>query len=109
MKSIFILLPSALLVISACEAPPSSGYNPLRKSNRKTQERDTGSAGIYSMGGSSAANPPIKAGETSSAYRERMDRSNAIACRTPKFSIKTAPQMPLVAARKLASFSKAAA
>ncbi len=74
MKSIFILLPSALLVISACEAPPSSGYNPLRTSNRKTQERDTGSAGIYSMGGSSAANPPIKAGETSSAYRERMDR-----------------------------------
>jgi hypothetical protein len=74
MKCSFILLPSAFLVLSACEAPPHTAYKPLRTSSQKYQDRDTGSAGIYSMGGSSAANPPIKAGETSSAYRERMDR-----------------------------------
>jgi hypothetical protein len=74
MKYSLILLPSALLLLSACAATPSTDYKSLRTSRRKNQERDTGSAGIYSMGGSSAANPPIKAGETSSAYRERMDR-----------------------------------
>lgn len=74
MKYSFILLPSVLLLLSACEASPSTDYKSLRTSRQKNQERDTGSAGIYSMGGSSAANPPIKAGETSSAYRERRDR-----------------------------------
>ena len=74
MKYSFILWSSAFLVRSACEAPSSSAYEPLRTSSRKTQDRDTGSASIYSMEGSSAANPPIKAGETSSAYRERMNR-----------------------------------
>jgi hypothetical protein len=74
MKSLFILLPSALLVLSACEMPPDTEGYPRRTSGYKSQERDHGSAGIYSMGGTSAANPPIKPGETSAAYQERQRR-----------------------------------
>ena len=64
----------ALCLFNSCESmdsdPLASGY----PRPTKQLQRDEGSAGVYSMGGTSAANPPIKAGETSSAYRERQAR-----------------------------------
>jgi hypothetical protein len=74
MKSLFILLAPVLFVVTACEMPPSSEDYPRRPSGYKARESDSASAGTYSMGGSSAANPPIKAGETSAAYQERLRR-----------------------------------
>jgi len=74
MRCFFITLPFALWVLSACESPTFTVHKPLTTSRRKTLEYDAGSASAYSMGGSSAANPPIKASETSSAYRERLER-----------------------------------
>lgn len=75
MKSSTLLLPVAMLLLNACVADQSGGYATQRYPQRSSKpERDSGSAGIYSMGGTSTSNPPIKAGETSSAYNQRLER-----------------------------------
>ena len=70
MKSTALLLPVALILLNACVADPNS-YSSQRPA--KTQ-RQTESASHYSMGGTSTANPPIRAGETSTAYNQRLER-----------------------------------
>ncbi len=70
MKSTALLLPVTMILLNACVAEPGS-YSSQRPARTQRQAE---SAGQYSMGGTSTANPPIKAGETSTAYNQRMER-----------------------------------
>jgi hypothetical protein len=73
MKSRIFLMFLGWLGLSACVA--DGGYGGRGYSAPRSQARaDGSSAGGYSMGGASASNPPIKPGETSSAYRQRLAR-----------------------------------
>jgi hypothetical protein len=75
MKSSALLLPVVFMLI-ACVAPPggTTRYRtPSSRSNHSAYANRV-DTNPYSMGGTSAANPPIKPGETSSAYRDRLAR-----------------------------------
>ncbi len=63
-----------MILLNACVA--DSSYQTGQHSSQRSMKtnRDAGSAGHYSMGGTSTANPPIKAGETSTAYNQRLER-----------------------------------
>jgi len=74
MKSFGILLPAMLILMQACTVDPSSSNGERLSQGGTKTDRDAGSAGMYSMGGTSTANPPIKPGETSAAYRDRLER-----------------------------------
>lgn len=70
-----LLLPVALFMLGACAVPPNGTTTYRTPSNRSSHSYNSGGpANPYSMGGTSAANPPIQAGETSSAYRDRLAR-----------------------------------
>ncbi len=75
MKSRIFLLP-VIFMLSACVAPQGGTTKYRTPSNRSSHSAyaNRADANPYSMGGTSAANPPIKPGETSSAYRERLAR-----------------------------------
>lgn len=64
------------LLVSACVAPPVSTRTVrYQHGGSSGSSRDmAASSSYYSMGGTSAANPPIKPGETSSAYRAGLER-----------------------------------
>ena len=75
MKSSALLLP-VVFMLSACVAAPSGTTRYRTPSNRSSHSAYASreNTNPYSMGGTRAANPPIKPGETSSAYRDRLER-----------------------------------
>lgn len=75
MKSRLLLLSAVSIVVSACVAPPVSTTTAHRTPSRPGYSRELAAATSYdSMNGASASNPPIKPGETSSAYRAGLAR-----------------------------------
>lgn len=77
MKPRLLLLAVASLMVSSCVAPPSgtTAYRtPSKMGRRPPASSAEVSAGHYSMDGRGTENPPIKPGETSSAYRDRLAR-----------------------------------
>ncbi len=74
MKASALLLAILGALLAACVAPSAeSSYRPAgRKISRHSHP--AAASNPYSMGGTSAQNPPIQPGETSTAYRERLAR-----------------------------------
>ena len=80
MKPRLLLFAAASLMLSSCVEPPTRaastgprGYAKTPPPGKPVRSADV-SAGYYSMGGHSTDNPPIRPGETSSAYRDRLAR-----------------------------------
>ncbi|MES2596148.1 MAG: hypothetical protein V4662_12470 [Verrucomicrobiota bacterium] len=87
MKSRLLLLGAVCLTISACVAPPTSAPATHRYPAKPgSYSNKIGAPAPYdSMGGTSAANPPIQPGETSSAYRRRLARQQQEAVPTGQY------------------------
>ncbi|GEP46081.1 hypothetical protein [Brevifollis gellanilyticus] len=86
MKARLLFLGAACLVISACVAPPTSAPTSRYPAKPGSYSNRIGApVSSDSMNGTSAANPPIQPGETSTAYRRRLARQQQEAVPTGQF------------------------